>query len=110
MKALQLVMMLNLHLRKPLQDKVGELEGDGIQNKPPKKPFILNMKTLTRILTLINTFKKLSNGKFEDNGILKAMENLVMMEKEKTFEGDGKQQTFKPEKLELVGRIDNPWW
>jgi hypothetical protein len=59
---------------------------------------------------LINTFKKLSNGKFEDNGLLKAMENLVMMEKEKTFEGDGKQQTFKPEKLELVGRIDNPWW
>lgn len=78
------------------EDKVGELQGDGIQNKPPKKPLILNMKASTIILRMINTFKKLSNGKFEDNGMLKAMENLVVMEKEKTFEGDGKQQAFKP--------------
>jgi hypothetical protein len=54
------------------------------------------MKKHTRISRMVNTFTNLSNGKFEDNGMLKAMENLVVMEKAKTFEGDGKQQTFIP--------------
>ncbi len=92
------------------ENKVVELEGDGIQNMLPKNQFILNMKAPTRILRMINTFTNLSNGKFKDNGMLRAMEKLVMMEKTKTFEGNGKQQTFKPKELELVGRIDNHWW
>jgi hypothetical protein len=58
---------------------------------PPKNHFISNMKAPIRILRMINTFRNLSNGKFEDNGMLKAMENLVVMEKAKTFKGDGKQ-------------------
>jgi hypothetical protein len=76
----------------------------------PKNQFILNMKAPTRILRMINTFTNLSNGKFKDNGMLRAMEKLVMMEKTKTFEGNGKQQTFKPKELELVGRNENHWW
>jgi hypothetical protein len=47
------------------------------------------MKAPTRILRMINTFTNLSNG------MLKAMENLVVIEKAKAFEGDGKQQTLK---------------
>jgi hypothetical protein len=66
------------------------------KTNPPQNHFILNMKAPTRILRMINTFTKLNNGKFEDNEMLKAMENLVVMEKAKSFEGDGKQQTFKP--------------
>jgi hypothetical protein len=56
---------------------------------PRENLFILNMKAPTRILRMINTFTNLSNG------MLKAMENLVVIEKAKTFEGDGKQQTLK---------------
>jgi hypothetical protein len=63
------------------------------------------MKAPRRILRMINTFKKLSNGKFEDNGMLKAMEILVVMGKKKTLKVMESSKPLNPKNLNLLEEL-----
>jgi len=63
------------------------------------------MKAPTRILRMINTFTNLSNGKFKDNGMLRAMEKLVMMEKQKPLKAMESNKPLNPKNLNLLEEL-----